>query len=367
MNNKVSSVQVGMLFSLIISSMYLGLNDILILRKSANNTLIAIIIGSIIGIIPVLMYLKINNYYPSLNIYQKNVKLFGKVLGNVFNVFFVLIFIISYTIAIRSTTSFLSSKYLHLTPFFVIGILVVLTTLVISFKRLETISRISQITFVIIVILVIYIEFSLINYVELNNIFPMLTNSNNFYSILNGSLYYAGNCGLMSILLLSIKKDYIKDPKNYSKSIIIFYILTNISLVLVTFYVISCLGYKMSYIFKYPEYILLKKINISNNDLRIENLLSFRWIFYLIALANISLHGLITYFKETKIKTKKQSVIIILISISCLFIATTVLQNTSIFLVIMEHYFMLIFIIPVFIVFLIIFIRCLFIPKSVRK
>ena len=59
MNNKVSSVQIGMFFSLICLSMYIGLGDIILLRKAGNEVLIGMILGSIIGILPVIMYLKI--------------------------------------------------------------------------------------------------------------------------------------------------------------------------------------------------------------------------------------------------------------------------------------------------------------------
>ena len=62
MNNKVSSIQIGMFFSLICLSMYIGLSDIILLRKASNEVLIGMILGSIIGILPVIMYLKINDY-----------------------------------------------------------------------------------------------------------------------------------------------------------------------------------------------------------------------------------------------------------------------------------------------------------------
>ena len=75
MNNKVSSLQIGMLLALICCSLYLGIGDIILLRKSENEVLIAMFIGSILGLIPVLMYLKINSFLPKLNIYEKNIKL----------------------------------------------------------------------------------------------------------------------------------------------------------------------------------------------------------------------------------------------------------------------------------------------------
>lgn len=71
MNNKVSKIQIGMFLVLIMCSLYLGLSDIILLRKSSNEVLISMIVGSLIGIIPVLMYLKINSHLKTLNIYEK--------------------------------------------------------------------------------------------------------------------------------------------------------------------------------------------------------------------------------------------------------------------------------------------------------
>ena len=72
MNNKVSSTQISMLLTLICLSMYIGLSDVILLRKANNGVLIGVIIGAIIGLIPILMYLKINNTHTNLNIFEKN-------------------------------------------------------------------------------------------------------------------------------------------------------------------------------------------------------------------------------------------------------------------------------------------------------
>ena len=78
MNNKVSSTQISMLLTLICLSLYIGLSDVILLRKANNGVLIGIIIGAIIGLIPILMYLKINNTHTNLNIFEKNKKLCPK-------------------------------------------------------------------------------------------------------------------------------------------------------------------------------------------------------------------------------------------------------------------------------------------------
>ena len=158
MNNKVSSTQISMLLTLICLSMYIGLSDVILLRKANNGVLIGVIIGAIIGLIPILMYLKINNTHTNLNIFEKNKKLFKKPIANIFNALIFLFYLFLFIVSIRASVIFVTSKYLQNTPFYFVGILILITVFIISLKGIEVISRISQISFIISLILVIIIE-----------------------------------------------------------------------------------------------------------------------------------------------------------------------------------------------------------------
>ena len=81
MNKRVSNIQMGMLLSLTICGYFLDMSDIILLRTSKSEVLVAMLLGTIIGLVPLSMYLKINNTYQNLNIYEKVIKLFGKKLG----------------------------------------------------------------------------------------------------------------------------------------------------------------------------------------------------------------------------------------------------------------------------------------------
>ena len=211
MNNKVSSIQIGMLLALVCCSFYLGISDIILLRTSENEVLIAMIIGVILGLIPVLMYLKVNSSLPNLNIYKKNIKLFGKVIGNIINILIIIIYMVMLTIAIRAIVIFVTSKYLQNTPFYFVGTLVIITCLIICFNGLETIARVSQLSFFASIVFMVIIEFFLIQYVEIGNIIPMISEGNYLSDIFKGAIYYAATCSLLSMLLLTISKSKIKD------------------------------------------------------------------------------------------------------------------------------------------------------------
>ncbi len=364
MNSKISSLQIGMVLSLICASLYLGLSDIILIEKAQNDVLISMVIGIIIGIIPILMFIKINNTYPTLNIYKKNLKLFNPILGNILNFLIFLVFFIFFTISIRSIVIFLISKYLEQTPFYLIGLLVITTSLIINFKGLKTILRISQILFFLSLILVIIIEVFLLKYVEINNVMPMLNTSNVLNNIFEGSVYYASSCALLSFLLLSINKSRIVDQNKFSKNIILFYLLTSVSLTIVMFFVISCFGYKMASLFRYPEYILLKKIALSNSDLHLENLLAFRWIFYIFSLTNASLYGIKKYFNIYVRNKKASKISVIIIALISMVLANTAFGNIPNSIILIKDYYVPYLAFPLIIIISVIFIKTFFIKKE---
>lgn len=367
MNGKISSIQVGMMTALTCCGLYLGLSNVVLIRKSGSEVLVAMLLGVIIGLIPVLMCLKISGTHPELNIYEKNKKIFGKVLGNIINGLLLLIYVAMLVFALRSIIIFLTSKYFMNTPFYLIGCLIIITILIICFKGLETIARISQVTFFASLFLVIFIEFFVLQYVEIGNILPMFINNDYVSNILSGSIYYASSCALLTMLLLTINKSRIRDPKNYNKSIILFYLLGSLSLTLVMFYVVSSFGYKLTSLFRYPEYIMLKKISISDANLHIENLLAFRWIFYMLALANVSLYGIMTGIKSFSNKIKLNKIIVIIIVVLALPIAKMTFGNIPHSIITVKIFYLPYIAIPMITVLIVMFIGCLMIKKEPTK
>ncbi len=364
MNNKVSKVQIGMFLYLICSGLYLGLGDIILLRKSGNEVLLAMLLGTIIGIIPVLMYLKVNSYLPKLNIYEKSTKMFGKIFGNIINIIIFLIYAFMLTVAIRSIVIFITSKYMQNTPYAFVGLLVLITSLIICFKGLETIARISQLSFIASILFMIIIEFFLIKFVNISNVLPFINGNNYINNIINGAIYHASSCSVLTMLLLTISKSNVKNSEKYNKTIIIFYLISSLSLCVVMFFVISCFGYNIATSFRYPEYILLKKIGISGSELHLENLLAFRWIFYMLALCNISLYGIICGVKKISKNTKTNKIIIIIISIICMLLGEYIFGSIPHSIILIKNYYTPFIALIMFAILLIMFIKVLFSKKE---
>lgn len=358
MNNKVSNIQMGMFLALLICSMYLGINDIILLRKAKSAVLIAMFIGAIIGLIPILIYLKINSTMPNLNIFEKNKKLFGNTIGNIINFILILFFFSMLAISIRSIVIFVTSKYLNSTPYYLVGILVLITTFIVAFNEIENILRVSQITFIASLIFMIIIELFIIKYVRIDNILPIIIN-NNIKDILKTAIYHASTTSLLTILLLPINKQKVNNPKKYNKTIILFYLFSSLTLIIVMFLLTSCFGYKMSTLFRYPEYIILKKIGISNGELHLENLLAFRWIIYMLALGFASFYGIKTgintFTKNKKIINK----VAIIVSIIAMIMSKIIFRSIPHSIILIKDYYISFLAIPVFILILLIYFKCL--------
>ena len=358
--DKIKSRQVALMYSLIFCSLYLGTIDIVILNESKQNVFISMILGNIIGIIPILLYLKINDYNTNLNIYQKNKYLFKKKLGNILNIIIILINFLLLSVVVRKTIVFLTSKYLYNTSFLFVGLLLSFVNIVICLKSIGTIIILNEIVFFIILVLTFIIQFSLLKFVDLNNIFPLFIKTSFFKSTIKPSIYYASCSSLLIFTLLTINKDKIKDKKNYNKSIIISYIVSSILLLIVMFFVISCLGYKMAYIFRYPEYILLKKISINNSELHLENILGIRWLLYKFSLCNICLYNILKGIKNIfKITSSKIIIIIsIIISMFSILIAYYFFGNTVTKVIInSEKYYLFFITIPIMLILIIVLVK----------
>ena len=364
MNKKVSKIEMGMLLSLVCCGYFLGMSDIILLRMAKSEVLISMLIGSLIGLIPIFMYLKINSTYPNLNIYEKVVKLFGKPIGNIMCVLMIVSYASILAIATRSIVSFMVSKYLENTPYIIVGLLVIISCLIACFKGLESILRLAQISFIITLLFSLSIELSIVGYLDINNILPMFTSKNALMNIVNGSLYFAATSSFLSVLLLSIKKDEIKDNKNYNKTAVLFYLYSALSLIVVMFFIVACFGYKMASLFRYPEYIALKKVGFSSSDLHLENLLAFRWIFYSLALCVTSLYGIKKGIKKFSTNIKLNKIIVIVIGITSIEISKYALGTVPKAILIMKKYYIPFAAIPMFTLLSIIFIRCLFVKNK---
>ena len=190
------------------------------------------------GIYPILffvMYGFVFKTYPDKNIFEINKELLGKILGNIFNIFFI-IYIFSY-----STTHFagfsmiLVNTILWYYTTYETLIIIIISAAIATFFRFKAQLKLGQFTLYIIVAICILLGFSLLKGNKLN-IMPILSIKSNelFRAIYHGIYVYAG----FEIMLLYLP--YLKNKTDYKKIAIT---TTSILILIVTWLVFVAIFY----------------------------------------------------------------------------------------------------------------------------
>ena len=273
---KISYLELSSILLTIIITFNSGITINILKNNIGINSWISIIISYITGIIPLLLTLYISNYEEKLNIFEKNIFLFGKIIGNIINIIIsIILFIISITI-LYNITNFITTQYIYHTPMFLTSLFLISICIYCSIKEINVICHISIILIFLNIIIFLLTNISIINEIKIDNLLPIAkTNINN---ILLSSIKITIINTLPIILLLIIPKDKITNKNKYNKSLIITYIIGSIISLLTIINTISILGIHLTKIFEYPEYIVLKKIKLLGFLERTENIISMHWI-----------------------------------------------------------------------------------------
>lgn len=292
-----------------------------------QDSWLSIIIAFIIGIIPYFLFIKLLNIEPNYNISQNMSKYLGKI-GLIFNIILVIVVTLDASIILWNLSNFVSSQFLFKTPIWVIAIFFMLPVIYTTNKGISTIGRTATILFIISMIMYITCFITLIFEIDIMNIFPIL--ETNFNSILDGSLMEISYNIITIFTLLSIPKKEIKDVSN--KSLIKFYIFNFITTFLVVFFIIGIFGSPLTNLYQYPEFHILKTINIANFFQRVESLLAFQWLLDFIIGLVIALYFIKATIKEC-FKFKNETIIhlvtslVIIVTSICIFKNNTVAYN----------------------------------------
>lgn len=260
---------------ILLHSLIFGLGFPLITNYTTNDLLISFFIGTIFNFI-------------ILNIFTKD-----NTTSFISNIVSILIIILYFTILETYITSF----YLINTPNYVINLCVLLIIIYVTNLGRKVIYRVSSFIFIINIISFIIVSLFLFYQVDINNFKPIL--STNINHILMGSISYS----LITITpYLHIKKE--TNRKTLNLSLLISSLLT----FMVFFLTLGILGPTLIKLYRYPEYMVLKKITIFNTLSNMENIFSFIW-------ANEIIISLIFYLNYLKENFNKKQYLILLIGL----------------------------------------------------
>ena len=316
--NKINSLQLGSLILCPILSASLGIGLYNAIQIAKVDSYIGIFISSILGIIPLLLIIYISKFEEDKNIIEKINILYGKYIGTFINFIIVsILFVIGITI-LFGICNFIVTQFLANTPIMYVGIMFGIVCVYSVSKGIETISRTQFIFTFIITIIFIILATSLYPEFDKSNLKP-------FFEYGINSPLKVGILNLFTniipiFIILIIPKGNICDKEKYTKFVIIFYIISILFILLISIFTIGVLGQYLASFYQYPEYILLKKVNLFGFIDRIENILSIGWILSTYATLTLIIYYISNFIKKNDKSKLSPLIITSLIILTSLFI-----------------------------------------------
>ena len=255
---KVSYFELAAILLIIITSFNCGINLYILKQDTGVDSWISMLLGYIIGFIPLASIMYIANYKRELNLFEKNKHIFGDVIGTIINIFIsVNLFVIGLTL-LYNIVSFISTQFLYRTPIIISAIIFIVLVIYGSVKEINVIMHVGFILMFINILMFILSNISLVNEIKFDNLLPILKVGND--NILFGALKIA----CINVLPIFL--------------IIISYIVGIVISVLTVINTIGVLGIYLTDAFEFSEYMVLKKIKLFGFLERVENVVSMHFI-----------------------------------------------------------------------------------------
>lgn len=312
---KINSLQITTILIMVTSAPLIGMNLTYIFKHAGVDAYLCPIIAAIIGIPLLFIFKYLFNYKPELTLGEKVTFTFGKPLGIIINILLVLLVLFFSITLYFNLSDLIVSQFLPETPLKLIAFLFGIAIIYINIKGIETMSRVTLILFILALILFMTSILGLIPTIELSKLKPFLEFGTN--GVIKGSFHILCVNFIPMFLLLTIPKKQITDGDKFMKWLTIGYIFSSIFMFLIVFLIISNLGIELSKFYQYPEYIVLKRINLFGFLDRLVNVLSLRKILKMFVFL-----AFFTFFISNTIKPHSKSLIIPIISVFIMFICS---------------------------------------------
>lgn len=298
---KINKSEMGALTFFLVRAFYIGITFNNLVNIAKQDSYISMIIGIIIGFIPLIIIYYIFNYEPNLSLPKKNILIFGNILGTIINIVIIWFTFFVILILFSNLVTFINIQYLNKTPTIVISIVFIFCIIYVLVHDIKTICRCSMILFFFTVLLYLLSLIGLFREISVDNFKPFLETS--YSNLFKGSYSFITYNVLPLYLLLIIPKNSI-DNKKFLKFITIGYIVACISLFLVLFTTIGIFGIKLCNLYEYPEFQVLKYVSLIGVSARIDGILIIQWIFDLLIFIIMGMYFILectkTMFKVNK-------------------------------------------------------------------
>ena len=287
-------------------------------------------IGCLLGAIPFGIYIGIINYKEELNIHQKNIQLFGKIIGTIINIILILCFCYLLLETIYFLINFICSEYLYNTPKYFVLFFFVICFIYLFSKNFKILCR-SNIIFAILCMIVFIIStLGLIMQFKLDNWMPFFEHGmqNSIVAAISGISHIV----LPTFVISMIPKSRIQNKKKYTKYLWITYLVGSLSIILVVSVTISIFGIELSSLYEYPVFHILKRVLISTVFERLESILAIQYILFSFVVIMLFIFYIMSGLEITanlkgcKFKNIIYSLLIIIFSI----IGTSLFKNNTV-------------------------------------
>lgn len=237
--------------------LYFGLGISSILAIANNFTLISYVIGFIIGLILLILMLNLDweGFFKSI---------IGKIVIICLGLFMI-------NNCLVSSAILGSNFYLINTPPLLIIIPIFILILYGVKKGIATTLRLSDILIFGSVMIGFLAVISIFKNIDFNNYLPInIPNKKDTFKCIFSSMVYSVSPIILELSLL--KKDEVN-----KKAILGGYVTGSLTILLMILCILGIFSGKFAQLFRYPEYILLKKVNLFNQFEHLETFLSILW------------------------------------------------------------------------------------------
>lgn len=237
---------------------------------------LSIVVGMMIGVAIILFYLLISIWYPNHNIVDLNRLLFGKWLGTVFSLFFIIFALVSSATVLWTIGHFMVTQMLHETPQPFIHMLFMFVVIYGVYLGIETIGRTGELLFPYVALLLLIVFIFSIPSINLNYIEPFFDTGTR--DIVKGAWFDLSVSTFPLVVLFMVYPKLVQEKKGVWKKVTITYILAMLTILAATLLTTTVLGVEYTHHHIYPTYVLAKTLNIEGLLQRVEVIIAVSWI-----------------------------------------------------------------------------------------
>lgn len=270
---------------------FIGFGFSILFKLLNKDTWIAAILGSILGFLIIFFFEKWKKNHPLDSMLSKCL-------------FFLYNFFI-FTQILFIFETFCSSFYLIKSPILYIILPIPFIIYKITKHGFSTIAKVTEVLFPISIIIYIFVVFGLFQNIKLSYFGPILTA--NGMDILKGTIYFAIYSTAPFFLLWNVELDH-----KLSKS----YLLSMLGILIIALVITGVLGPNLTKIYRFPEYMTMKKIKLFNFIEKVENIVSITWLFSLFITLSITGYNLKELLPQKRKNILYIGILILLCAIS---------------------------------------------------